>query len=93
MARVLEVSASESDRESLLRRDERAVEKDGDFVYYDSASEEKLEFFELFQDRIELFGCSFLSIICFLSSLLNEDIGLSQMSFIVCLQHMIRNKR
>ncbi|AMX57805.1 hypothetical protein [Leptospira borgpetersenii] len=56
LARVLEVSASESDRESLLRRDERAVEKDGDFVYYDSASEEKLDLFELFQDRIELFG-------------------------------------
>ncbi|MBF3355652.1 hypothetical protein ISU91_21265 [Leptospira borgpetersenii serovar Hardjo-bovis] len=44
-ARVLEVSASESDRESLLMRDERAVAKDGDFVYYDSASEEKLDLF------------------------------------------------
>ncbi|EKR98909.1 hypothetical protein LEP1GSC125_2327 [Leptospira mayottensis 200901122] len=30
LVRVLEVSASESDRESLLRHDARAVEKDGD---------------------------------------------------------------
>ncbi|WP_078128078.1 hypothetical protein [Leptospira alexanderi] len=56
LARVLEVFASELDRESLLRRDARAVEKEGDFVYYDSASEEKLDFFELLQDRMELFG-------------------------------------